>query len=106
MYGRCATGAVPMAEPGDVAEAVLLPTQLQARPCSMRPEREEIHTQGDDISLKMNQSRNKCQVRECRSCLQRHGTATATATATHTHTYTHILSSTHIYKLHDPSTSN
>jgi len=38
------TGAVPMAEPGDVAEAVLLPTPLQARPCSMRPEREEIHT--------------------------------------------------------------
>jgi hypothetical protein len=40
-----------MDELGDVAEAVLLTTQLQARPCSMRPERERKYTHRVIISV-------------------------------------------------------
>jgi len=93
-----------MAEPGDVAEAVLLPTQLQARPCSRRPEREEIHTQCDDISLKMNRSRNECEVCEQVSLML--AATRYSDSNSNSNTQTYILSSTHNYKLHDPSTSN
>ena len=93
-----------MAEPGDVVEAVLLPTQFQARPCSMRPEIEEIHTQGDDISLKMNLSRNECEVCEQVSLML--AATRYSDSNSNSNTQTYILSSTHNYKLHDPSTSN